>query len=46
MSPLLLSKVMTLYYAMPEEVTAECKKFDLKVKLDKQDSGKMFIHNV
>ncbi|KAL2086305.1 hypothetical protein ACEWY4_017364 [Coilia grayii] len=30
--------VMTIYYAMPEEVTAECKTFDLKVKLDKQDS--------
>ncbi|KAG5278132.1 hypothetical protein AALO_G00095550 [Alosa alosa] len=30
--------VMTLYYAMPEEVTAECTAFDLKVKLDKQDS--------
>ncbi|XP_062395864.1 complement C3-like isoform X2 [Sardina pilchardus] len=30
--------VMTLYYAMPEEVTSECTAFDLKVKLDKQDS--------
>ncbi|XP_076135422.1 complement C3-like [Alosa pseudoharengus] len=30
--------VMTLYYAMPEEVTVECTAFDLKVKLDKQDN--------
>ncbi|XP_063060577.1 complement C3-like [Engraulis encrasicolus] len=30
--------VMTVYYAMPEDLSAECKTFDLKVKLDKQDT--------
>ena len=43
---------MTLYYAMPSDITKECKMFDLEVKLEKQDKGtisgltsRMPVHN-